>query len=261
MTAQEQQPQPQDDGNSVNGEIAAVQGSTLQVQDSSQQTAVTYSDATTITAQVSGTIADIVVGSCVMATADAEDGTTEGTAFAASQVMVTPAAEDGSCSTGFGGGAPGGAGRMPTDMPTDMPSGGPGDGERPTDMPSDMPSDMPADGDFTMSQAASGQVTAVDGNAVTVTGTDRDGEEQTRTVTVSDATGVTTTVAADASALVVGQCVAARGEADDSGTLTAETLMVSSPGDDGCVTRGGGMMMGGPGGGRPGESDSGTSEN
>ncbi|MFZ1286455.1 MAG: hypothetical protein WAR57_05385, partial [Candidatus Phosphoribacter sp.] len=53
----------------VSGLIADVSGSTMQVQSATKQTAVTWSAATRFTQNVSGSVADITVGSCVLARA------------------------------------------------------------------------------------------------------------------------------------------------------------------------------------------------
>ena len=54
------------------------------------------------------------------------------------------------------------------------------------------------------------------------------------TVSVDGTTTYTTTKASDASALKVGQCVVAVGQADDTGAVTAQRLVVSAPVDGGC---------------------------
>lgn len=234
-------------GGGVTGEIAAVSDALLQVQGDDGQTAVTWDDGTTITQTVAGALSDVAVGSCVVVSGADDSGT------AATSVAVT-AAEDGSCAGGFGGGGgqrpdagdlPEGA-DLPDGMPTDMPSGGPGGS-----MPDGAPTDLP-EGGFGGSGVTAGLVTAVDGTTITVEQTVPGADDvTTTTVTVDDGTTYTTTVAADASALAVGRCVAAQGEADDSGKVAATSLTVSDAGDDGCSTgfarRGSGMPGGAPG--------------
>ncbi len=68
-------------------------------------------------------------------------------------------------------------------------------------------------------------------------------------VTIGASTTVTTTKPADASALVVGQCVSAIGKADDKGGYAATSLTVFAPGMSGCVTTVGGTRGGFGGGG------------
>lgn len=108
-----------------------------------------------------------------------------------------------------------------------------------------------------------GLVTEVSGSTITVEstgiptgdddGTAAGGDATTTTVTVDDATAYTTTAATDASAIAVGLCVLAQGEADDSGQVAATSLTLSEPGDDGCTSGFGGGFGGMPG--RPGAED------
>ena len=112
----------------ASGEIAAIDGSTLQVQSSDAQTAVTYTDETTISQQISAALADVTVGSCVMVT-PADGSESSETSVTAGTVRITEKT-DGSCAGGFGGG------QRPEGMPSDMP----------TDLPSDMPEGMPSGG-------------------------------------------------------------------------------------------------------------------
>ncbi|MET8519684.1 hypothetical protein [Nocardioides sp. NPDC004968] len=220
----------------ASGEIAAIDGSTLQVQSSDAQTAVTYTDETTISQQISAALADVTVGSCVMVTT-ADGSESSETAMTAGTVRITEKT-DGSCAGGFGGGQrPEG---MPSDMPTNLPS----------DMPEGMPSGGPGGlgGDMGGGMGASGEVTAVSDSGFTVAATSRDSEETTSlSVTVGSETTYTTTGTATKSALVVGTCVTATGETDDTGAVTAERISVSDPVDGECATgiRGRGGMPGG----------------
>ncbi|MGD8195458.1 hypothetical protein ACEXQB_013285 [Herbiconiux sp. P18] len=245
-------------GGGVSGEIAAISGSTLQVQDDSSQTAVTYGDSTTITRTVTATTADITVGSCVTAVigSPGDTSTTDAATAAAGTVTVT-AAVDGACDAGFGFGGGGGAGGSlpegmtpPTGMPDDA-SGSLPDGVAPTGAPE---GGMGSFGGFT-----SGLVTAVSGDTITVDATSADGSTESSEITLDGSTVVTKTETADASALTVGACVTAMGDSDDSGTMAATALAVSTAGDDGCSTRSGFGGMGGPGaGGGAGGSNSGS---
>ncbi|WP_273653780.1 hypothetical protein [Cellulomonas fimi] len=268
-----------DDPGRVVGEIVAVDTALMQVRATDEQTAVTWSGTTTFTQTVAGTLADVTVGSCVVAVATPTGDTsaTDGTSDApldATTVTITAAADDGTCGVGGfggpggrGGGTPGGA---PTELPTDLPSGAPwgGDGERPDGAPTDLPSGAPTTRAF--GGVVSGQVTAVSGTTLTVSVTsgpgasDDDGssgEPVDRQVLVSDATTYTRTVDADASALTVGRCASVRGDADDSGKVAATSVQVSDPTDGGCSSALGGMVVrGGPGGmpGAPAQDEDGT---
>ncbi len=209
-------------GGGASGQIASVTGSVMQVRSADAQTAVTWSDATTFTTTVAGALSDVTVGSCLVAVS-ADTTSTDDTTVEATSIRLTQAADDGTCELGFGGGpgGPGGRGR-PDDAPTDAP----------TDLPSGVPGGMRTSG------GASGTVTAVDGSTLTVETTGPDDDTTTRTVTVTDATTYTRTVTADASAVVVGQCATARGEADDSGKVVATTITVSAPTDGACTAMG-----------------------
>jgi hypothetical protein len=255
-------------GGGVSGEIAAISGSTLQVQDSESQTAVSYTDATTITQSVVAALADVSAGACVIAftggsvapaaTGDADASTAAPDAGTAAAASVTISdAVDGECAVGaFGGmgappeglpdGAPDGSGAMvpPTDAP---------DGVMPTGVPdADMPTGSPGAGGF--GGLSAGRVAAVSATGFTVQTTDADGTTSTSEVTVDDATTYTRIRSADASVLTVGACVTAMGEADDKGAVVATALAISAAGDDGCSAV---VTTRGPGGGqRPAQSGS-----
>ncbi|WP_290802960.1 hypothetical protein [Herbiconiux sp.] len=251
-------------GGGTSGEIAAITGTTLQVQDTDSQTAVTYSDSTTITQTVAAALSDVTAGVCVTTvsggfggagapgSSSTDSSSTDAASTAATSVTIS-AATDGTCTTGFGGagGFAAGGGTPPTDFP---------DGAMPTDVPDGvMPTGAP-DGSSGAGAAgfggfASGLVTAVSGTTITVQTTSADGTTSTTDVTVDGTTTYSTTKTADASALVVGACVLAQGESDSSGTVAATSLAVSEAGDSGCSTGFGA----GPGGQRPGGTGSGTS--
>jgi hypothetical protein len=236
---QSQQERP--GGGGVSGLIAAADDGLLQVQSADEQTAVSYTAETTVSAQVDGALGDIAVGDCVVAITPSDADT------ATSVILNDPV--DGECTGGFGGALAGGAvgPQFDGEAPEGAPTGFPTDGSA----PSGAPTDFAVNGDI--GTFASGQVAAIDGDTITVDsraiGPDADSDQTTPTeVVVGADTAVTVTVAADASALVVGQCVAAQGEADDAGGLAATSLTVSAPGDEGC-NRGlvGGAFPGGPG--------------
>jgi hypothetical protein len=212
----------------ASGEVAAVSGSTAQVQSqASGQVAVSWTGDTTFTQQVDATLADVAVGSCVMVTS-ADDDTAE-------SVRIMEVADDGGC--GFGGGG----GQRPEGAPSGMPS------DLPSDLPSDRPSDLPGGG---RGFGTVGEVTAVSGTGFTVSATQPGADDATDVgVTVGDDTTYTTNAKAAASAVKVGVCVNAQGDSDDTGAVTATSISVSQPVDGECT---GGFGMGGMGGGRPG---------
>ncbi|MCL8251616.1 hypothetical protein AERO_09505 [Aeromicrobium fastidiosum] len=213
------------------GEVAEVSGSTAQVTGQDAQVAVSWTDSTTFTQQVSASASDVTVGSCVMVTS-AADGAGSTDAVAASTVQITEKT-DGSCSVMGAGGGPGGGGERPTDMPTDMPTDGAGGRGGPG-------------GGF-----AVGEVTAVSDTGFTVLsqlpGADGSTASPTTvTVTTSGDTTYSTTADASAEDVTVGVCVTSRGEADDTGAITAESIAITQPVDGACVM--------GFGGGRPADA-------
>ncbi|MFC7494797.1 MULTISPECIES: hypothetical protein [unclassified Nocardioides] len=215
----------------ASGEVAAVSGTTAQVQSQqSGQVAVTWTEDTAFTEQVDGTLDDVAVGSCVLVTTGDETAE-DATEVTAATVRVTEATDDGGCGFGGAGGPGGPGGERPEGMPTDLPS------DLPTDMPSDMPGGGRPGGFGTV-----GEVTAVSADGFTVSTTDPGSDETTEVdVSVDDATTYTTTAAAKSSAVQVGACVTARGESDDTGAVTADTISVSQPVDGECT---GGFALG-----------------
>jgi hypothetical protein len=135
---------------------------------------------------------------------------------------------DGSCQGGFGG-----RGSAPLGGPSGMPSGAP---------PSGAPSGGSSGGPRAFG-GATGAVTAVSADGFTVDST-RPGSDDTQSVavTVSADTTYSTSVDADGSALEVGRCVQATGDADSTGAITATRIGVSDPVDGQC---GGAFAVGG----------------
>lgn len=244
----------------VNGEIVLVKDSTAQVQDSDSQNAVSWTDQTTFKVEVDGTLADVVVGSCVVAISNdtTEESSSSNQAIEATSVSITEATDDG-CESMGGGGMPGSNGGSDQERPSGDASGSP------SDMPSNMPSDgseMPEMPDGAQSGQmgmggfggmVSGEVTSVEGTTIVVSTND---EESSFIVT--DETTYSLTVAGSADEVVVGQCMSATGENDSSGTLSAEEITISTPTDEGCTSfQGMTGGMGGPGttGGKSTDSD------
>jgi Domain of unknown function (DUF5666) len=205
------------------GTIAAVTATSLQVQNArAGKVTVDFSGTTTITRTVAGTKADVAAGDCVAVmsnTAAGAAGTTAGP-VAATAVTVSPASGQG-CrpAVGMGGGGGGGGARPSAGA---QPSGANG-ARRPR-------------GTF-------GTVGAVAASSFTVQDTNG-----TTTVTTSPSTTYLKTETADKSALVVGQCATALGQAAGE-TMTATAISVRAPGANGC---------GGAGGGRGGQQMSGS---
>ena len=235
----------------ASGLVAAVSGRTAQVRSAqSGQVAVSWTSATTFTQQVDGALGDVTEGTCVMVTsADSSDSSDSSgsTAVTAATVRILPASDDGSC--GFGGGTGGGmpgGGEMPSGAPSDLP----------TDMPTDLPSDGAQGGRPGGGLGTVGEVAAVSADGFTVSSTtptrgqdsDSSADPVEVTVTVSGDTTYTATADATAAAVKSGVCVAAQGDTDDTGALTATSISVTKAVDGECTTGFGGGM----GGSRPG---------
>jgi hypothetical protein len=244
----------------VNGLIAAVKGSTMQVQTRTDQTAVTWSGATTFTKVATAALTDVAVGSCVTVLEPAASGTATCGAGAAPATQVTAASVDvrpatgGECTGGFGGaggpgGAPGAGATPPAGAPTGTATTGPG-GRTP--------------GDFGR-RAVAGLVTAVSGDTLTVQETMRvrgsgtasatataSPTSVTVTVTTTSSTTYTAQNAGAATDVAVGECATALGQADDTGAVAA-TAITLRPATNGSCTAG----FGG-GGGRGGATGTAT---
>lgn len=237
----------------VSGTVAAIDGSTLQVQDSSSQTAVVYTKKTSVTARVTTTASALAVGDCVSVRTAAGTSTASSSPTAANAgtgdlaaTTVTILSSEGGCTDvavgGDGGGFPGGGAGRQSGAPSGIPSGAPSG--MPTDRPSGAPTGgPPRGGGF----GATGEITTLVAGTFTVTPRAPGGGGPTNgstasatptpvTVTYADDTTFLTTAKATASSIDVGSCVRATGTTDDTGTLTATTLVLSQPVDGACTT-------------------------
>lgn len=234
----------------ASGLLAAIDGTTLQVQDTSSQTAVTYSAATTFTQTVPATAADLAVGLCAMVRSVDPGATsptsptspsatpTRPTALTATSVTLSRPV-NGSCTPALGG--PGGGpgrfqGTPPPGAPDRIrPSGAPGSGRR-------------FGGGF--GSGAVGMVTQVHGGTFVLASTRPAGRDSTAaptttdvTVTVTSTTTWTLEKKTTAAALRTGTCVTARGRADSSGTVAATSISIR-PASGGTCTGGFGPRNG-----------------
>ncbi|MDT0156220.1 hypothetical protein Q9R19_01135 [Microbacterium sp. ARD32] len=250
----------------VSGVIAAAQDGQLQVQTSDAQTTVRYTSETAVRTTVSGTVADLQLGECVLAVGGDDE--------AATRITVTESV-DGECAMAGmpGGGAPGGAapgagGGTPPEgeRPEGMPTGAPGEipAERPEGMPTDRPdggSGEGAQGGFPGGGITIGKVTAVTAEAVSIDALAPDDDEAGATTSTELSVNADTTVSRTAEGttddIAQGLCVSAQGEADDAGGYDATSLTLSQPGDDGTCSRGRGGFGGPPssGDGQGGDGD------
>jgi hypothetical protein len=245
----------------VSGQVAEVDGSTAQVQSTQSQTAVTWTDTTTFTDQVSAAASDVAVGDCIVARpATTSGGSTSGSSgtVAAATIEITPKT-DGRCTpTGFGSRQV-----QPGVRPTPAPGRSDGSGDRAT--PPAGGSGSGFGGRGLAGFGATGEVTAVGDGTLTVSverfarsgaATPAPSASPTttsETVTFTSATTFTALRSADSAAVKVGTCVTALGTTDDTGALTATSVAVSLPVEGACSSgfagRGGNGSRGGNGAG------------
>jgi Domain of unknown function (DUF5666) len=185
----------------VSGMIASVSGDAIQVTQQTGSATVDFTPSTEITQVTPGQLTDVTSGSCVVVLPSRESADTGGT-ITAQFVRVSPAV-DAQCPQP----------KHPLGAPH---SGGPA-GHRPV----------------------RGTVASVAGNTITVTDTQAGGSTSQTSVTVIDTTKYTKQSATDAQALTQGQCLAARGTKDDSGTLQATAISVQSIDNGTCPQPGG----------------------
>lgn len=238
----------------ASGEVVAVDGSTAQVQSrrggqATGQTAVSWNGSTTFTQEVSGKLADVAVGSCVMVqSADTSGSSADSDTVTAGTVRIVSSSGEDCSMGGLGGGRPGRSGDQGSGQGGEIPS-------PPEGMPSGRPSGAPSGGIRVF--GAFGKVTAVSSSGFTVESSlpgapdgNDGGSAETSTVDVAVGSDTTYTKQAGAKAgdVKVGVCLQARGEADSTGTVTATTVSLSQPVDGGCGGFGMGGGMSGPGG-------------
>lgn len=212
-------------GPAAAGTVAAIDGSTMQVQNpQSGQVAVTWTSATKFSHQVATTLAAVKTGDCV--TAIAPSGTAESaTSFTATSLSIIPS-NKGSC------GIVRGSGDRPSRKPTVFPSGFPS-GQRPSGIPK-------------LGAIAAGRVTSVSGSSLVIDARQfgSDGGPTSKTVTVSSSTKITTESSTTSHSLEVGQCVTAQGKADSTGTVAATSVRIAESTNGRCALTFGGR---GPG--------------
>jgi hypothetical protein len=207
----------------ASGLIAAVSGSTMQVQNQqSGQVAVSWSTTTSFTDTVPTTASAIKAGDCVFATGASGTSSTA-TTFTASAVSVSPPV-NGACGlAGRGGGGQGPRSGAPR-------SGFPGGGARPSGAP----------GGGAGAAIANGSVTSVSGSAIVIASQVPGSSATSRTVTIGGSTKITTVAKATAGAVKVGKCATVQGSPNSSGTVAATTVRVTDPVNGQCGGRFGG---------------------
>ncbi len=244
-------PPPSPTGSFASGMVAALNGSTMEVQSATGQTTVTVASTTTFEQILTESTSAIAVGDCVRATG--RGSTTKG--IAASTVSVSKASSSGCTAAGFSapGGtfAPGGAGGG-----SFRGRFGGGSGTRTT---------FPANARRALANLATadGPVTSVKGTTLTVKAripevpakTTKKSKKGVRVrlkfttksvkVTIAGSATVTATTSATAAQLANGVCVTAVGSADTTGAITARSITISQPVKGSCTTAGFGGGFGG----------------
>lgn len=175
---------------------------------------------------------DVAAGDCIMArpakaAATGASGSTTNSSGATAPTSIDAATVsisqpvNGACG-GYGGAGGGGKGANAKKSAGAAPSGAPG-----------------AAGRGARASGAAGSVTSVNAGVIDVQS--KIGSS-TRAIKVNTSTSTTYSkiVAADSSALVVGQCATAVGPTDSTGSITAKTISVTPPVSGAC-TRGGGQ--------------------
>lgn len=239
------------------GEIAAETGTTLQVQNSTSQTAVSYSTSTRITNTVAVTAAEVKVGMCALARPAAVAGNSPASSpakpFAANRPVVAATVTlsdpvNGSCTGGFGGaGTRPGAGGFPSAGASGFRSRfGNASAGNAAHRPSGNRS--PGAGFNRGAFGADGLITRVDGSSFVVEshrgafGPNSSPSSSAApavtdiTVTMTSTTKFVRTVSATPAALTVGECVTAIGQADDTGAIAARSIAIEMKVDGSCST-------------------------
>lgn len=206
--------------NGAAGELVQINGATLVLNTTNGDVTVKIGGSTPVTQTHTGTVADIVVGSCIVATGKKDSSGT----VTASAVRVSPAV-NGAC-TGPGLGAFGGQ---------------PRNGATPRADASPNPSRTPNPN----AGMVRGLVTLVSGTTVTV----HDPRGGSGSVTVPTTVRVTTSSTGSTADLALGQCVLAVGSKDSAGVVSATGLSIVPAGPSGCFTGGNGRGLGGGFGG------------
>lgn len=213
-------PSPQRFRNGASGQLVKITGTTLILSGSNGDTTVVYTAATRFSRTSAAALGDIVPGLCLIATGQKD---ASGAVTAATVRLSTPL--NGSCVPERAGSPTPGAGGF---------FGGGGGANRPRPTP-------PPNFGF-----AAGMVTAVSGTQITLSPL----AGGASSVTVPTTVAVSKTVSATAADLQIGECLAAAGRRDASGTVQAVSITITPPNASGtCATRGFGGFFGRAGGG------------
>jgi hypothetical protein len=192
----------------------------MQVQNpTSGEVTVTFTTATVITETVAVTSRDVTVGSCVAVVGKpTSSGSATRSVTATTVTVSTPSKGNCNATAGFGGfrGPQGTFSPRPGFTPRPRPTG--------------------SRGPFGFG-GANGKVTSLSADGFVVQGRSRAaGADTSIMVTTTAATKYLETVTARPSALKVGECITAVGQANSIGAVAARSIRISQPGPNGCVT-------------------------
>jgi hypothetical protein len=206
--------------NGASGQLVQINGQTLILTGPSGDTTVTVTATTTYTKTSIATLADIIKGTCTLATGQKDP--TSG-AITATMVRISPKTAAGCAAAGFGPGAnPGGFSPPANASPRPTPSG------------------------LANLAFVTGEVTGVSGPSITV----KTAAGASQTFSVASAATIVDTATVTVSALQDGQCLRANGAKDSSGNVQATAVTITPAGPSGtCTTGGGGRGFGGGFGG------------
>jgi Domain of unknown function (DUF5666) len=202
--------------NGASGQLVQVNGQTLILTGPNGDITVTYTTTTTFTKTSLGTLADVIRGTCIVASGQKD---TSG-AVTATNVRISPKTATGCAARAF--------------VPTT-----PAPGTR-------SPNATPRPGGQPNAALVSGEVTAVSGTAVTVLTQ----ANSSQTIKVAAAATFTKTATVSAADLQNGQCVRANGSRDSAGDVQATSITITPAGPSGTCTTGLGGGRG-PGSGPP----------
>ncbi len=216
-------PSPGRGGNGIVGQLVQLGSGKMTISDQAGEVTVTFDSTTSVVQSGSGSLADAVVGTCVLAA-----GTSDASGAVTASTFQVELNMNGNCAAAAGGfGGQGGQGTR-TGRGSPAPGASPG-----------------ANGPPANQTLVRGKVASVSGDTVVV----QPDTGAAVTVTVSSTVRITRLVSSTSARLAVGECITANGQRDAAGTVKARTLLISAPGPNGCT-------RGGFGGGRLGSSPS-----
>jgi hypothetical protein len=264
-------------GSGASGSVATISGTTMEVQSTTAQTAVSWTPTTAFSETAAETVSAVAIGDCltVFGTPSKKSKTT----VAAHTVTINKPSSTGGYTGGLagGGGLRGGTGPGgPGGFRGGFGAGGRGAGSFPPAggaRSGGGRGSFPGPSNFAI---ASGKVTAVSGSTVSLSGTllsqlfnrtsagskapKRPTAQKTQKlkITVGKSATLSETQTTTSSALAVGDCVSAFGTASSTGAITATTVRISSTGGKTCSTGFGGFGggFGRAGGGAAGGTSS-----